>query len=61
MVRLALIDLQGCITEWEQMGNTGLPSVKNKKLMLQFTQDLWNWTIEDWKEVSWPDESQFLL
>lgn len=37
---LELIDLQRSVTEWEQMGNTGLPSVKNKKLMLQFTQGL---------------------
>lgn len=35
-----LIDLQRNVTEWKEMGNTGLPPVKNKKPMLQFTQDL---------------------
>ncbi len=28
---------------------------------LQFTQDHQNWTIEDWKNVAWSDESWFLL
>ncbi len=30
-------------------------------LRLQFTQDHQNWTIEDWKNVAWSDESRFLL
>uniref|UniRef100_A0AAY4CXQ8 Transposase Tc1-like domain-containing protein n=1 Tax=Denticeps clupeoides TaxID=299321 RepID=A0AAY4CXQ8_9TELE len=34
-----------------------LLSAKNRKLRLQFT----NWTIEDWKNVSWSDECRFLL
>ncbi len=28
---------------------------------IQFTQDHQNWTIEDWKNVAWSDESRFLL
>ncbi len=38
-----------------------LLSAKNRKRRLQFTQDHQNWTIEDWKNVSWSDESRFLL
>ncbi len=38
-----------------------LLSAKNRKLRLQFTQDHQNWTIEDWKNVAWSDESRFLL
>ncbi len=38
-----------------------LLSAKNRKLRLQFTQDHQNWTIEDWKNVAWSDESPFLL
>ncbi len=38
-----------------------LLSAKNRKQRLQFTQAHQNWTIEDWKNVSWSDESQFLL
>jgi len=29
--------------------------------MLQFARDHQNWTVEDWKNVAWSDESQFLL
>ncbi len=36
-----------------------LLSVKNSRL--QFTQAHQNWTIEDWKNVAWSDESRFLL
>ncbi len=36
-------------------------SAKNKKQRLQFTQAHQNWTTEDWKNVSWSDESRFLL
>ncbi len=35
-----------------------LLSAKNRK---QFTQALQNWTIVDWKNVAWSDESRFLL
>ncbi len=35
-----------------------LLSDKNR---IQFTQDHQNWTIEDWKNVAWSDESRFLL
>ncbi len=38
-----------------------LLSAKNRKLRLQFTQAHQNWTIEDWKNVAWSDESRFLL
>ncbi len=38
-----------------------LLSAKNRKLRLQFTQVHQNWTIEDWKNVAWSDESRFLL
>ncbi len=38
-----------------------LLSVKNRKRRLQFAQAHQNWTIEDWKNVAWSDESRFLL
>ncbi len=38
-----------------------LLSAKNRKQRLQFAQALHNWTIEDWKNVAWSDESRFLL
>ncbi len=38
-----------------------LLSAKNRKLRLQFTQAHQTWTIEDWKNVAWSDESWFLL
>ncbi len=38
-----------------------LLSAKNRKRRLRFTQDHQNWTIEDWKNVAWSDESRFLL
>ncbi len=38
-----------------------LLSAKNRKRRLQFTQAHQNWTIEDWKNVVWSDESRFLL
>ncbi len=38
-----------------------LLSAKNRKRRLQFTQAQQNWTIEDWKNVAWSDESRFLL
>ncbi len=38
-----------------------LRSAKNRKQRLQFTQTHQNWTIEDWKNVAWSDESRFLL
>ncbi len=34
---------------------------RNRKRRLQFAQAHQNWTIEDWKNVAWSDESQFLL
>ncbi len=38
-----------------------LLSATNKKRRLQLTQAHQNWTIEDWKNISWSDESRFLL
>ncbi len=38
-----------------------LLSAKNRTRRIQFTQDHQNWTIEDWKNVAWSDESRFLL
>ncbi len=38
-----------------------LRSDKNRKQRLQFAQAHQNWTIEDWKNVAWSDESRFLL
>ncbi len=38
-----------------------LMSAKNRKWRLQFTQAHQNWTIEDWKNIAWSDESRFLL
>ncbi len=38
-----------------------LQSSKNRKRRLQFVQAHQNWTIEDWKNVAWSDESRFLL
>ncbi len=57
-------------TRWtlKQMGYSSrrphwvpLLSAKNRKQRLQFTQAHQNWTIEDWKNVAWSDESRFLL
>ncbi len=52
----------------KQMGSSSrrphrvpLLSDKNRKRRLQFTQAHQNWTIEDWKNVGWSDESWFLL
>ncbi len=38
-----------------------LLSAKNRTRRLQFTQTHQNWTIEDWKNVAWSEESRFLL
>ncbi len=38
-----------------------LLSDKNSTRRIQFTPDHQNWTIEDWKNVAWSDESWFLL
>ncbi len=38
-----------------------LLSAKNRKRRLQFAQAHQNWTIVDWKNVVWFDESRFLL
>ncbi len=57
-------------TRWtlKQMGSSSrrphrvpLLSAKNRKQRLQFAQAQQNWTIEDWKNVAWSDESRFLL
>ncbi len=36
-----------------------LLSDKNSTRRIQFTQTHQNWTIEDWKNVAWSDESRF--
>ncbi len=67
-------DMQNTIskrtTPWtlKQMSNSSrrphrvlLLSAKNRKRRVQFTQDHQNWTIEDWKNVAWSDESRFRL
>ncbi len=38
-----------------------LLSATNRKRRLQCTHAHQNWTIEDWKNVAWSDESRFLL
>ncbi len=38
-----------------------LLSAKNRKRRLQFAQAHQNWTIEDWKNVAWSDQSRYLL
>ncbi len=38
-----------------------LLSGKNSKRRLQFAQAHQNWSIEDWENVAWSDESRFLL
>ncbi len=52
----------------KQMGSSSrrprrvpLLSNKKRKRRLQFARAHQNWTIEDWKNVAWSDESQFLL
>ncbi len=52
----------------KQMGNRSrkphwvpLLSAKNSKQRLQFAQAHQNWTIEDWKNFAWSDESRILL
>ncbi len=59
-----------CTTHWtmKHMGYSSrrphrvpLLSAKNRKRRLQFAQAHRNWTIEDWKNVAWSDESLFLL
>ncbi len=67
-------DLQNTISEHtthrtlKQMGSSSrrphrvpLLSDKNSTRRLQFTPDHQNWTIEDWKNVAWSDESRLLL
>jgi len=38
-----------------------LMSSTNRKKRLQFARAHYNWTVEDWKNVAWSDESPFLL
>ncbi len=67
-------DMQNTISEHtthqtlKQMGYSSrrphrvpLLSDKYRKQRLQFTQAHQNWTIEDWKNIVWSDESRFLL
>ncbi len=63
-------DMQNTISErtthrtLKQMGYSSrrqhrvpLLSAKNRKQRLQFAQAHQNWTIEDWKNIAWSDES----
>jgi len=49
------------------MGNSRRPyrvpliSTTNRKKRIQFARAHQNWTVEDWKNVAWSDESRFLL
>ncbi|MBN3278646.1 TCB1 transposase, partial [Polyodon spathula] len=36
-------------------------STKHKKLWLQWAKERKQWTLEDWKNIAWSDESWFLL
>ncbi len=52
----------------KQMGSSSrrphrvpLLSANNRKRRIQFAQAHQNWTIEDWKNFAWSDESRFLL
>ncbi len=63
-------NISECTTRWtlKQMSYSSrrphrvpLLSAKNRKQRLKFTQAHQNWTIEDWKNVAWSDESRFLL
>ncbi len=49
--------------ELQKQKTTPVPllSAKNRKQRIQFTQNHQNWTIEEWKNVAWSDESRFLL
>uniref|UniRef100_A0AAZ3SMV0 Transposase Tc1-like domain-containing protein n=1 Tax=Oncorhynchus tshawytscha TaxID=74940 RepID=A0AAZ3SMV0_ONCTS len=38
-----------------------LLSAKNKKKRLHWARNHQHWTIEEWKNVAWSDESRFLL
>ncbi len=38
-----------------------LLSAKNRKRRLQFAEAHLNWTVEDWKNIAWSDESQLLV
>jgi len=46
---------------WLRPHRVPLLSVKNRTWRIQFTQTHQNWTIDDWKNVAWSDESRFLL
>ncbi len=49
-------------TTYQQPHRVLLLSANNRKLRLQFAQAHQNWTIEDWKKVTWcEEESWFLL
>uniref|UniRef100_A0AAY5LA27 Transposase Tc1-like domain-containing protein n=1 Tax=Esox lucius TaxID=8010 RepID=A0AAY5LA27_ESOLU len=55
-------------TTLRRMGNNSrrphrvpLISTTNREKRLQFAQAHQNWTVEDWENVAWSDESRFLL
>ncbi len=70
MGRLVRVDRKAAVTQittrrtLKQMGYSSrrpnrvlLLSAKNRKRRLQFAQAHQNWTIEDWKNIAWSDES----
>ncbi|CDQ84117.1 unnamed protein product [Oncorhynchus mykiss] len=38
-----------------------LLSAENKKKQFHWARDCQHWTIEEWKNIAWFDESRFLL
>ncbi len=55
-------------TRWtlKQMGYSSrrphrVPLLSDKNRITKFTPDHQNWTIEDWKNVAWSNESWFML
>uniref|UniRef100_A0AAY5L5G1 Transposase Tc1-like domain-containing protein n=1 Tax=Esox lucius TaxID=8010 RepID=A0AAY5L5G1_ESOLU len=74
MGRLIQADRRATLTEITTRYNRGLGlgfvnpqqpqpliSTTNRKKRLQFARAHQNWTVEDWKNVAWSDESRFLL
>jgi len=54
LTSLLLLDLALCM--W-----LGLPKKKKNTIPPPFKHHKQNWTVEDWKNVAWSDESRFLL
>ena len=50
-------NLEADVLQQQKTHTRGVLSAKNRKLQLQFTQTHQNWTIDDWKNIVWSDES----